>query len=136
MLLSYFFPNDLIVIFLKYNSDFYWGKKNTFRKSMWAQEIRLGQPRIRTPQPVLGTTSSYSVSHPNIWSDCSSSQPAKRKLRASTLKMNGHRTNYTLFHFFFQLFLRIMEGECSQGFSPKCISGEEILFLTLFGQIQ
>ena len=32
MLLSYFFPNDLIVIFLKYNSDFYWGKKKYFQK--------------------------------------------------------------------------------------------------------
>lgn len=48
MFFLYFFPNDSMVIFLKYISDCRCWKTSTFRKSIWAQEIKPRQPRIRS----------------------------------------------------------------------------------------
>lgn len=134
MFFPYFSSNDLIVIFLKYNTDFCW-KISAFRNSTWAQETKLRQPGIRTTQLAHPRSNLFFFSDPPQYVEWfSSSEPSKRKLRTSKLKMSRHRTHYTLFHFFLQLSSenngRWMQGEAS------FTSREAILLITLLAQMQ
>lgn len=126
MFFPYFFPNDLMVIFLKYNSDCCW-KTSAFRKSMWPQEVKLWQPRVRTTQLACARSNLMLVSILAIQSQ------QRENLGLLNSRGTGTELITLCFIFSFSCSLRKWKLNAARGLFHKSTSGEKILFITFLG---